>query len=611
MRRGFSKKEKRAAFLLTNGKSAISGQELKDDFEGDHILAFSKGGTTDMSNIQPVTKQENRNKGAGISLREWQSNALQALSYHDGQVFNLEVVYGAGKTLFGVLAALKLKTPSDLIFILAPTIPIRNSWVHKFHENGQEIDCNWSGNYLNPEFQGVALTYAALRGLVPNIKALQARGFRIILILDECHHNGADRATGKYIEEAFSQSRKILNLSGTFFRHDDSIIHGGILSKDNTYECHFEYSYLDALRANIVRPCKFDLLTCTAEILDASSGATFGVDSFMAGDTNKLGYLVESDGVVEQFVQACHNEIEYKRKLKPDAGLLITANDIIHANKIARHWFDLTGEMAVVATSDDMGANAKLDRFRNSAEKCLISVKMVSEGVDISRICAVGILSACQTALFFRQLVGRGIRKQEVDPPLFECSVIAVATNENKRHAEQIESEVKVVMAEKQEREAAAAREAGERRLFTTVTSGITDVQTIVSGETVAKPDDTIIKQISDQTTAPYNLVRKVLQAAENIKSGPSGLDFEIARIRASQVSQTEPRTFEKERLSKRVNKLVGALASRTNEKHKDIHDRFNKRLGVFGKKDPSLSFEKLQQKYQWLREALELCPSS
>ena len=564
-----------------------------------------------MSNIQPLTKQENLTKGSGVSLREWQINALQALSYHDGQVFNLEVVYGAGKTLFGVLAVQMLKTPSDLVFVIAPTINIRNSHVRKFHEHGIELDSNWTGNYLNSEFQGVAITYSALRGLVPSIKALQARGFRIILILDECHHNGADRATGRYIEDAFSQARKILNLSGTFFRHDDSIIHGGVLGCDNAYECHYEYSYLDALRAGIVRQCKFDLVTCSAEILDQASGSTFSVDSFVAGDTNKLGYLVESDGVVEQFVQKCYDEIEYKRRLKNDAALLITANSIYHANKIAKCWLDLTGQLPVVVTSDEAGANAKLDRFRNSGDKCLISVKMVSEGVDISRICVVGILSACQTALFFRQLVGRGIRKQETDPPLFECSVISVATNENKRHAEQIESEVKVVIAEKQEREAAAAREAGERRLLTTVTSGITDVQTIVSGETIAKPDDTIIKQISDQTTAPYNLVRKVLQAAENIKSGTTGLDLEIARIRASQDMQTEPLTFEKERLSKRVNKLVGALSSKTREPHKVIHDRLNKRLGVFGKKDPLLNYEKLQEKYKWLREELELCPAS
>jgi hypothetical protein len=60
--------------------------------------------------------------------------------------------------------------------------------------------------------------------------------------------------------------------------------------------------------------------------------------------------------------------------------------------------------------SDDPGASKKIARFAASADRWMVAVRMVSEGVDIPRL-AVGVYAtSVGTALFFAQAVGRFVR---------------------------------------------------------------------------------------------------------------------------------------------------------------------------------------------------------
>ena len=62
-------------------------------------------------------------------------------------------------------------------------------------------------------------------------------------------------------------------------------------------------------------------------------------------------------------------------------------------------------------TSDDPDASARIARFSAGAEPWLVSVLMVSEGVDIPRL-RVGVYATpARTELFFRQVIGRFIRR--------------------------------------------------------------------------------------------------------------------------------------------------------------------------------------------------------
>jgi superfamily II DNA or RNA helicase len=95
-------------------------------------------------------------------------------------------------------------------------------------------------------------------------------------------------------------------------------------------------------------------------------------------------------------------------------------------------------------TSDDPKASARIAAFGTSKEPWLVSVLMVSEGVDIPRL-RVGVYATpARTELFFRQVIGRFIRRTPgrgeqmswvflaSDPRLKE---LAAAVEEERRHA--------------------------------------------------------------------------------------------------------------------------------------------------------------------------------
>src|ERR687893_1359294 len=61
--------------------------------------------------------------------------------------------------------------------------------------------------------------------------------------------------------------------------------------------------------------------------------------------------------------------------------------------------------------SDEPAASARLAEFSESKRRWLVSVLMVSEGVDIPRLRVGVYATSARTELFFRQVVGRFIRR--------------------------------------------------------------------------------------------------------------------------------------------------------------------------------------------------------
>ena len=86
------------------------------------------------------------------------------------------------------------------------------------------------------------------------------------------------------------------------------------------------------------------------------------------------------------------------------------AIDQEHAARIRKMIFELIGESPVIAVSDDKNASKHIKEYKRRKDKWLISVKMVSEGVDIPRL-RVGVYATnVESELFFRQVTGRFIR---------------------------------------------------------------------------------------------------------------------------------------------------------------------------------------------------------
>jgi superfamily II DNA or RNA helicase len=109
-------------------------------------------------------------------------------------------------------------------------------------------------------------------------------------------------------------------------------------------------------------------------------------------------------------IEAADRRLSEVRKGMPDAAALVIAGDHEDARAYAAVIRRLTGERPVVVLSDDRSASRKISAFTDSADKWMVAVRMVSEGVDIPRL-AVGVYAtSVGTALFFAQAVGRFIR---------------------------------------------------------------------------------------------------------------------------------------------------------------------------------------------------------
>src|SRR3546814_1415624 len=98
------------------------------------------------------------------------------------------------------------------------------------------------------------------------------------------------------------------------------------------------------------------------------------------------------------------------RTTQPTAAGLVIATDQDHARGILQLLHQRHRVRAVVATSDDPGASARIARFAEGTEPWIVAVRMVSEGVDIPRLRLGVFATTTTTELFFRQAVGRLVR---------------------------------------------------------------------------------------------------------------------------------------------------------------------------------------------------------
>jgi superfamily II DNA or RNA helicase len=109
---------------------------------------------------------------------------------------------------------------------------------------------------------------------------------------------------------------------------------------------------------------------------------------------------------------AADRRLTQVRRGVPDAAGMVIASDHKSAKAYAELLRGITGKQPVIVLSDDPTASKKIAKFETSAERWLVAVRMVSEGVDIPRL-AVGVYAtSVQTPLFFAQAVGRFVRNR-------------------------------------------------------------------------------------------------------------------------------------------------------------------------------------------------------
>ena len=355
---------------------------------------------------------------ASRPLRAWQRTAAEAVLAHRGASFLASATPAAGKTTFGLHVAHRMLAEGRVarVAVVAPTTHICRQWAADAARYGIDLEPN-RPNAAGPEPRdrhGVAVTYATLAA-GPAVHRRRCAEAPTLLIADEPHHMGELAAWGRSTQAAFERARFRLLLSGTPFRSDSTPIPWVSYDEDGVSSADHAYGYTDALVDGVCRPVTFH--TYDGDMEWVSDGrrrrADFSVGLPAAEAARRLRTALDPDGDwIAHVLRDAHRElVDLRAGDHPDAGGLVIAIDKEHAERLADRLARIAGERPEVVTSDAPDASARISRFAAGSASWLVSVLMVSEGVDIPRLRVGVYATSARTELFFRQVVGRFVRR--------------------------------------------------------------------------------------------------------------------------------------------------------------------------------------------------------
>jgi superfamily II DNA or RNA helicase len=508
-------------------------------------------------------------------LRAWQEEALDRVLASPEGDFLASATPAAGKTTFGLRVAHELlrRRLVGRVCIVAPTTHICRQWAADAGRYGIDLEPNRpNADGAEPrDRNGVAVTYQTVAA-GPQVHRGATASRRTLLIADEPHHMGELAAWGQSAGLAFGGAALRLLLSGTPFRSDNTAIPWVRYDDDSLSESDFSYSYTDALVDGVCRPITF--MTYGGEMEWVSDGETrrFDFDVVLPRQeaARRLRTALDPDGDwIGQVLRDADARLgDCRATGHPDAGGLVIAADKEHARQLARRLGTVCGEQPAVVTSDDPGASAAIERFASGSDRWLVSVLMVSEGVDIPRLRVGVYATAARTELFFRQVVGRFVRRTPA-PSRQMSFLLLPADPELKRLAAAIEEERRHALAlapELEERDAPVER------------SPASDGFVALSSN--ARLDDVI-----SSTTRPGDALH-LFADVDNPEFATTTVAPADGEQEADAPAVVEPAYVRRERLRERRSYLVGEVARSKREEHRTVNARVNRSVGLNSVRD-------------------------
>lgn len=381
-----------------------------------------------------------------LKLRPWQQEALQKavawlVQKRADCHFLINAAPGSGKTLASCAIAQTLIELGEIdrVIVIAPRSEIVNQWADDFR--------NVTGRHMGKVTArdgdigalgiDVCATWAAVQGLQPELQAV-CRSSRVLVICDEHHHAAIEAAWGESTDSAFADAKFVLVLTGTPIRSDGAqsiwlaYDEAGAINHpdDGTYTL----TYGDAVDLGYCRPVTFHRHEGKFSV-DLEGGHTVQVSGHQkaklptdlaripglqtALDFYRLARTpqFERNGTTPLLAGYQSTMLEWGsakltdlRHRMPDAGGLVIA----HSIEMAEYMVDLIerieGERPLLVHSQLANPESRIRAFRNTDKRWLVSVAMVSEGVDIKRLRVLVYLPNALTELAFRQAVGRVVR---------------------------------------------------------------------------------------------------------------------------------------------------------------------------------------------------------
>jgi superfamily II DNA or RNA helicase len=359
--------------------------------------------------------------GTAAKLRAWQAEALAAYLQAQPRDFLAVATPGAGKTTFALRVAAELLGRGIVrqLTIVAPTEHLKTQWAEAAARVGIDIDPGFSNAVggTSRDYHGIAVTYAGVASR-PLLHRARTEKAPTLVILDEIHHGGDALSWGEAIRDAFEPAARRLSLTGTPFRSDTAPIpfvryepdESGIRRSSSDYS----YGYAQALRDGVVRPVLFMAYggsmrwrTTAGDEVSARLGEPLTRDATAQAWRTALDPKGEW---VPAVLAAADKRLSEVRRHVPDAGGLVIATNQTQARAYATLLKRICGEPVTVVLSDDPGSSERIEEFSAATSRWMVAVRMVSEGVDVPRLCVGVYATATATPLYFAQAIGRFVR---------------------------------------------------------------------------------------------------------------------------------------------------------------------------------------------------------
>jgi superfamily II DNA or RNA helicase len=382
-----------------------------------------------------------------MALRRWQAEFISRQSAKPGPDFLLVATPGAGKTLAACHAA--RLAGAEQVIVVCPTVALRAQWADAADLVGLHLDPRWrnADGAWHPNVDGVVVTYQQVASAPDLFAHHLARS--TFVVLDEIHHAGDLATWGTALRAAFERAQRRLSLSGTPFRSDARAIPFVTYDEDRRCAPDYVYGYGDAVADGVCRPLAFRLLDATLRwrVDEQQLIAAFADELGPQDDARRLRTAIDpATPLLPKMLRDADALLSKARTVVPDAAGLVLCDNRAHARAVGALLRTIAGEKPVVVVSDEAGAHTRIDKFARAAadsSRWLVAVNMVSEGVDVPRL-VVGVYATVKrTDLFFRQAVGRIVRRRAQDPDDLLATVFMPADPSLKDCAERVEVELR------------------------------------------------------------------------------------------------------------------------------------------------------------------------
>lgn len=382
------------------------------------------------------------------SPRTWQKEALSKVTAIWNEDPDKKVLVaagtGSGKTVFGGFSSQVgfQEFNVDLVMSVSPSVNIKMGWRDMFERMGTKAHAKATNESMrlrldlgkNPveDLRAICITYAQLAKDYELFYEI-CRRKNVLLIADEVHHADDQESFGRALAYIADAAKLKLALSGTPFRSN-----GGALamceSKVEVDETgkpvrrvvpDYAFSYGDAIYQNACRPVEFVKVfgksTTLYKNLNTGNVWQKVIDLANASKSDTLGHILNpEDSFVKRMIEealCALTDIKYTDKR---AGMLVVAKDIDHGKRIAQRVQEIcqanpnwSKYSLVEVYSDSPGVHDRIKALQNDRTDIVITVRMLSEGVDVKRLRVGLYASDYRTRMFFTQFVGRFVRWED------------------------------------------------------------------------------------------------------------------------------------------------------------------------------------------------------